>query len=90
MILRFKETHIFWRIITFFIFPKYKVDVHKATNDEISELKEWLNFQGIKYISDTISYYSAENIHDAEKYKPKITIHVRNEEHLMSIKLSWC
>lgn len=90
MIIRFKETHIFWRIITCFILPKYKADVYDATKEEVTELKEWLKFQGIRYTSNTSSYYSANSIKEAETTKAKITIYVRNEEHSMGIKLAWC
>ena len=90
MILRFRETSLFWRIVSLFILPKHKADVYNATDDEVKELKEWLKFQGIKYVSDTISYYSADSIDDAERSKAKITINIRSEEHLMGIKLQWC
>ena len=90
MIIRFKETHIFWRVITLFILPKYKADVYDASNEEVVELKEWLKFQGIRYTSDTSSYYSANSVEEAETTKAKITVHVRSEEHLMGIKLAWC
>jgi len=90
MIIRFTETHIFWRVISCFILPKYKANVYNATTNEIKELKEWLKFQGVKYTSDTSSYYSANNILEAETTKPKITIYVRSEDHLMAIKLTWC
>ena len=90
MIIRFKETHIFWRVISCFILPKYKANVYNATTDETKEFKEWLKFQGIKYISDTSSYYSANSIEEAETTKPKITVYIRNEDHLMAIKLTWC
>lgn len=90
MILRFRETSLLWRIVSFFILPRYKADVYNATDDEVEELKEWLKFQGIKYTSDTVSYYSANSISEAEKSKAKITIHIRCEEHLMGIKLQWC
>lgn len=90
MIIRFTETSLLWRILSCFILPKYKANVYNATDDEVKELKEWLNFQGIKYVSDTISYYSANSIQEAEKSKAKIAINVRCEEHLASIKLMWC
>ena len=90
MNIRFRKTSKFWRIVSCLILPKYKADIYNATNDEIVKIKEWLKFQNIKYTSDTSSYYSANSIKKAEKTKPKITINLRNEENLMSIKLAWC
>ena len=89
MILRFRETGIFWRIISLGFITKYKADVYNASDEEVVELKKWLQFQGIKYLTDQQAYYSAKSVEDAEKYKPKITIHIRTEDKLAALKLSW-
>ena len=78
-----------WRLISMGCIAKYKADVYKASNDDVEELTEWLKFQGIKYSSDRRAYFSADNEHEAERYKPKITIHVRTEDKLAALKLTW-
>lgn len=89
MIIRYRETSLFWRILSLGIVTKYKADVYKATNDEVTELKEWLKFQGIRYLTDRRAYYSADTVEEAEETKPKITIHVRTEDKLAALKLTW-
>lgn len=89
MILRYRETNLFWRIITLGCITKYKADVYNASNANVVELEEWLKFQGIKYSSDNRAYFLAKNEHDAELYKPKITIHIRTEDKLAALKLTW-
>ena len=90
MNIRFRTTDIIWRVITLWILPKYEADVYGATDEEINDLKEWLKFQGIPYTFNNSQYYSADNFHEAEEYKPKITIKIRSEENLMALKLTWC
>jgi len=89
MIIRYRETSLFWRILFLGTTTKYKADVYNASNEEVTELEEWLSFQGIKYSTDSRAYYMADSIEEAELYKPKITIHVRTEDKLAALKLTW-
>lgn len=89
MILRYRETKWWWRILSLGLAAKYKADVYNASDADIAELRVWLTFQGIKYSSDQQAYFTADSIEDAELYKPKITIHVRTEDKLAALKLTW-
>lgn len=89
MIIRYRETNRWWQWITLGAIAKYKADVYNASNADVDELREWLDFQGIKYSYDRRAYFSADNEAAAELYKPKITIHVRTEDKLTALKLTW-
>ena len=89
MIIRYSEKSLWWRWITLGFMARYKADVYNASDDDITRLREWLKFQGINYSSDRRAYFSADNENDAERYKPKITIHLHTEDKLAALKLTW-
>jgi len=89
MIIRYSDSSKFWRYLTLFILPKHKARVYNATDEEINELKKWLSDQKIWFFSNKIDYYSAKNADHAKSSKPLITIHIRDEEVLMGMKLAW-
>ena len=78
-----------WRILSLGLLPKYKIDIYSATDSDIEEVKKWLKSQGMPYTSNKFAYFSADDIDEAEKYKPKITIRIRTEENLIAFKLAW-
>lgn len=89
MIIRYRETKWWWRILSLGITTKYKADVYRASDNDVTKLEKWLTFQGIKYSTDKRAYYTADSVEYAELYKPKITIHVRTEDKLAALKLTW-